>query len=345
MAPVSTSAPKELDEHEKAEIGLNARASKFRATALEQLGVSHSLVDIYSDGTRMQGTVWRPKGFSPSQTYPCIVLCHGFGGKRAHLDYSYAPKFAQAGFIAITFDYRGWGDSDGILVAAEKQPKPDPHTGLFTIQARSVRKIVDPEWQLRDIDSALAFASSEPGVDINRIGLWGSSFGGGHALAIAGRNDPRVNAVVCQIGSINTHANWVNRHPQYRGAKAIRELSSLHARGSVFPWDISKPAGLDGMPNLPKTVFEHTKNTIESVRNILVPTMILAAQDEELFLNSKNSELVYDLIKTKVPAELDYLPGKHYDAYGGESYKKGLARAIDWFTIYLGQPKIPEAKL
>jgi dipeptidyl aminopeptidase/acylaminoacyl peptidase len=77
-----------MDEHEKNEIGLTKRAEKFRSTAKEQLGVEHSLVDIFSDGTRMQGTVWRPKNFDPAKKYPAVVLCHGFGGKRAHLDYS-----------------------------------------------------------------------------------------------------------------------------------------------------------------------------------------------------------------------------------------------------------------
>ena len=195
---------------------------------------------------------------------------------------------------------------------------------------------------MRDIDSALNYLVSEPGVDVSRIGIWGSSFGGGHALSIAAK-DRRIKCVVCQIGSINTHANWVNRHPQYRGETAIRELASKHARGEVNVWDVSKPEGLDGMPNLPKTVFEHTRNTVDAVKDIRVPVMILAAEKEELFHNSKNSELVYNMIKDKVPAELDYLPGTHYSAYGGESYNKGLSRALDWFTVYLGDPWMVEA--
>lgn len=183
------------------------------------------------------------------------------------------------------------------------------------------------------------FLVSEPGIDVTRIGLWGSSFGGGHSLAIAAK-DPRVRCVVIQIGSINTHANWVNRHPEFRGETAIHALASKHARGELFPWQLSKPKGLDGMPNLPKTVFEHTRNTVEAVKEIRVPVMILAAEKEELFHNSKNSELVYNMLKEKVPVELDYLAGGHYDAYGGEAYKKGVARAIEWFTVYLGDPEM-----
>lgn len=330
-----------MDEYEKQEIALTARAEKFRSKAEADLGIIPKLVDVYSDGTRMSGTLWKPKNAGGAKL-PAILLCHGFGGKRAHLDYSYAPKFAQQGFIVLTFDYRGWGDSDGVLVSIGKQPKPDPATGLVSVNAKPVRRIVDPEWQLRDADSALNFLLSEPDVDTSRVGVWGSSYGGGHALVLATR-DNRVACVVSQIGSINTHANWVNRHPQYRGVAAIHDLAAKHARGQVNVWDISKPHGLDGMPNLPKTVFEHTRNTLQAAREIQVPVMILAAENEELFMNSKNSELVYNMMKDRVPAELDYLPGKHYDAYGGESYKKGVKRALDWFTVYLGSKEMLES--
>ena len=128
-----------MDEFEKAELEQSARAEKFRQKAPEQYGVVSRIVDIYSDGTRMSATIWRPKGVE-SKPLPAILLCHGFGAKRSHLDYSYAPRFAQAGFVALTFDYRGWGDSDGIVISAEKQPKPDPQTGLVNIKAKIIRK-------------------------------------------------------------------------------------------------------------------------------------------------------------------------------------------------------------
>ncbi len=122
------------------------------------------IVDIYSDGVRMQGTVWRPDGMAPGETRPAIVLCHGWGGKRSHLDFSYCTKFAKAGFIAMTFDYRGWGESDGVLVMPKgaKQPQPD-EDGLVDVKAKVVRRIVDPEWQNRDVKSALDFITSVEG--------------------------------------------------------------------------------------------------------------------------------------------------------------------------------------
>ena len=330
-------------DFEKQEQALLGRAHKFRESTKSpgnKMGILNEVVDVYSDGIRMSGTVWRPEGMAAGETRPAILLCHGWGGKRAHLDFSYAAKFTQAGFIAMTFDYRGWGDSDGVLVPDDVNAKfanPKGKGGVVDVKVRQVRKVIDPEWQLRDIDSALNFLMAVPGVDTSRVGIWGSSFGGGHALAIGAR-DARIKAIVCQIGSIDTHANWVNRHPEYRGVKAIQELATEQAQGKIFPWTIGMPIGLDGSPALPKVVFEHTANTIASVEKIRVPTMILAAEKEELFKNENNSELVYQKLKGKVPVELDYLAGGHYDAYGQPAYGKGVARATEWFQIYLGTP-------
>jgi len=330
-------------DFEAQERALHGRAAKFRASTAapgSKHQVVNKVVDIFSDGVRMSGTIWRPENAPPDkQLLPAILLCHGWGGKRAHLDFSYAPKFAAAGFVVLTFDYRGWGESDGIVVAAEAQPKPEPGgDGTVSMRVRVVRKVIDPEWQLRDVDSALNYLLyAVPGVDISRVGIWGSSFGGGHALA-TGARDSRIKCIVCQIGSINTHANWINRHPQYRGAPAIHRLAAEQAQGITFPWTLQMPAGLDGAPNLPKVVFEHTDKTISSLDRIQAPTLILAAEKEELFRNEQNSELVYERLKGRVPAQLDYLPGGHYDAYGNPAYGKGLQLATDWFKLYLSNP-------
>jgi len=129
-----------MDEFEKQEIQQRARAEQFRVNAKEKFGLIATVVDIYSDGTRMSGTLWKHKDATVDKPRPGILLCGGFGSKRSQLDFSYASRFAQAGFIVLTFDYRGWGDSDGILIAAEKQPSPDPETGLVTIKAKPIRR-------------------------------------------------------------------------------------------------------------------------------------------------------------------------------------------------------------
>ncbi|MFB7234065.1 alpha/beta hydrolase [Streptomyces sp. NPDC056269] len=103
---------------------------------------------------------------------PCVVMAHGFGGTRDSGLLNYAEPFAEAGIDAFVFDYRGFGDSGGT-------PRQDV----------SVRR------QRQDYHAALAAARRLPGVDPDRIALWGASYSGGHALVVAAQ-DGRVAAVV-----------------------------------------------------------------------------------------------------------------------------------------------------
>lgn len=107
--------------------------------------------------------------------HPMVVLGHGFGGTRhARLD-AFAERFAAAGLGVLVFDYRHFGDSGG-----------EP------------RQLLDIGRQLDDWRSAIAYARSLPEVDATRIGLWGSSFGGGHVVRIASE-DPTLGAAIAQV--------------------------------------------------------------------------------------------------------------------------------------------------
>src|ERR1700739_718791 len=87
---------------------------------------------------------------------PFVVRAHGFGGTRDSGLLDFAEPFADAGIDAFVFDYRGFGDSEGA-------PRQDV----------SVRR----QWQ--DYHAAIAAARHLPGVDRDRIALWGFSYAGG----------------------------------------------------------------------------------------------------------------------------------------------------------------------
>lgn len=105
---------------------------------------------------------------------PCVVMAHGFGGTRADAVPRFAERFAAAGTAALVFDYRHFGDSAG-----------EP------------RQLLDIRLQLEDWTAAIACARTRPEVDETRIGLWGSSFSGGHVVPTAVR-DGHIQAVVSQ---------------------------------------------------------------------------------------------------------------------------------------------------
>jgi alpha-beta hydrolase superfamily lysophospholipase len=105
---------------------------------------------------------------------PAVVMAHGLSGTRRDRLGPFAERFAAAGFAALVFDHRGFGDSGG---------EPD----LF-----------DPARQLEDWRAAIAFARSLPEVDPERVATFGSSMGGGNALAAAAA-DPRIAAAISQV--------------------------------------------------------------------------------------------------------------------------------------------------
>ncbi|MGD0291796.1 MAG: hypothetical protein ABSC63_19425, partial [Candidatus Binataceae bacterium] len=71
------------------------------------------IVKFFSEGVRMEGDLFLPDGLKASERRPGIVLCHGFTGIRSVILGDYAKVFVEAGFVALTFDYRGFGGSEG----------------------------------------------------------------------------------------------------------------------------------------------------------------------------------------------------------------------------------------
>ena len=113
---------------------------------------------------------------------PTIVMAHGYSAvKEMYLD-RFAETFAAAGLAAIVFDNRNFGASDG-----------------------TPRQEIDPHQQVSDYRDAITYAETLAETDASRIGIWGSSYSGGHVLVVAAI-DRRVKCVVSQVPLISGHA-------------------------------------------------------------------------------------------------------------------------------------------
>src|SRR3954470_6914626 len=127
-------------------------------------------IEFHSGENTCAAWLYRPEGDSHEGPHPIVVLAHGFGGVREARLWAYAERFAAAGLAALLFDYRHFGASGG-----------EP------------RQLLDIGEQLEDWRTAVAWARER----FARVGLFGSSFGGGHVIAIAAE-DPGIGAVVAQ---------------------------------------------------------------------------------------------------------------------------------------------------
>jgi hypothetical protein len=132
----------------------------------------------------LRGWLFVPAGVGP---HPAITMAHGFAGVKEHGLERFARVFADAGFVVLVHDHRGFGASDGA-------PRYD----------------VDPWIQIADWRRAISFLETQPGVDPARLGLWGSSYAGGHAFVL-GATDPRLRAIVAQVPTISGYEQSLRR--------------------------------------------------------------------------------------------------------------------------------------
>ncbi|MBT3535378.1 MAG: alpha/beta fold hydrolase [Rhodospirillaceae bacterium] len=287
------------------------------------MAAERQAVEIWSEGRRLAGDLWHPPATNTDTKHPAIVMTHGWGGTRSHLNNAYAPQFAAAGFIVLTFDYRGWGDSDSRLVLVEKEPKPDAE-GLITVRAKPIRNVVDPRAQIRDVISAIDFISGEPSVDAGRIGLWGTSYSGGHVVYLAAR-DSRVKAIVAQVGYMGA--------PRRNYTQLARQRAMQKARGIIdpLPTDLDCIQGLSGCPDMAKTVDYRPASLADEIK---IPTLIMDAENEELFDRTANGLAVYNMVKEHAPADYVLFAGTHYDIYD-QHRREAINRATAWYQKYL----------
>lgn len=289
--------------------------------------MKHTL-DLYSDGTRIAADLFLPDDLADGEQRPAILLCHGWGGPKQHLSSTYAPHFCAAGFVCLTFDYRGWFDSDARLITMQKQPEPDEQ-GMVSVTARPLREIVDPLDQNRDINNALDYLIERAEVDAQRIGLWGSSFGGGHVIHVAG-HDPRIKAVVSQVPGMGP---VVDDQGFAAPADGVTQVSASLTRGDldVVPRPPDMPDSLRGIGDV-RTMWHYRPRA--AARHIRVPTLILDQEEEEYGGRENSGLAAKDAIPASTEVSYHVFPGTHYDIYD-KNYKESADMARDWFVRHL----------
>ena len=138
-------------------------------------------------GVQLSAWVFTPSGNGP---FPAITMAHGYACTKTHggLD-RFAEILSEAGFVVILHDHRGFGQSEG-------EPRHD----------------VDPWRQIADWRRVISLLESLPQVDAKRLGVWGTSYAGGHAIVL-GATDRRLKAVVSQVPTIDGFETGLRRVP------------------------------------------------------------------------------------------------------------------------------------
>ena len=145
-----------------------------------------------------------PDDYRPGERRPAIIMMHGFGANKNGGPEWICRQFAAWGYVALRFDYRGCGDSEG------------------------ERGRVIPAEEVADARNAVTYMAARADVDPEAIALCGSSLGGGVAVQAAGL-DPRVAAVIVENGVANGERMIRSMHSAESWAKFRALLDDIAA--------------------------------------------------------------------------------------------------------------------
>jgi hypothetical protein len=297
-----------------------------------------------ADGATLRGWFYLPD--HATGPAPTIVIAHGFAAvKEMYLD-AFAEVFAQAGLGVLVFDHRNFGASSG-------EPRQE----------------IDPWQQVRDYRNAISYAMTIPSVDAARIGIWGSSYSGGHVLVV-GAIDRRVRCVVSQVPLISGHRNarrlirsdfFSGVQAQFEEDRRRRFAGESPAMIAVVSEDPLGPAALPtadswrwytetGRTRAPAWRNEVTLRSVEMFTEYEpgayigwvspTPLLLIVARDDHLTVAD---EALGACNRALEPKKLVLLPGGHFDAYV-EGFAAASGAARDWFAEHLGSgsTQVPE---
>jgi fermentation-respiration switch protein FrsA (DUF1100 family) len=288
-----------------------------------------------AEGTTLRGWLYLPDG--ARGPVPCVVMAHGFSAvKEMYLD-RYAEVFAAAGLAALVYDNRNFGASDG-------EPRQE----------------IDPWVQVRDYRHAITFVRTLPEIDRERIGVWGSSYSGGHVIVV-GAIDRRVKCVVSQVPLVSGYRNILRlvRADLLAGLRAQldadREARFAGKPPTMIPVVSEDPTGPAALPTpdswrwftetartrAPAWRNEVTLRTVEMLmeyepgtyieRVSPTPLLMIIAAGDHLAVADEAFAAYHRALE---PKQLVILNGGHFEAYV-EDFERASGAARDWFVQHL----------
>jgi uncharacterized protein len=301
-----------------------ASAQPARSAYQPPAGISYRQATIISEGSRLSAEVFAPIA-NDERPLPTIILCHGWGGIAERLRPE-AVAFAGAGFLAVTFDYRGWGLSEGRLVTVKPLVRGKPGEP-FAAEVQEIREVVDPLDQTTDLLNVIHWVHGEKQCDKERIGLWGTSYSGGHVVYAAAR-DRRVKATVSQVPGMDSRFVM-----QGAGSKQTLGEATQRTHGEIgYPAPGAVAVGnLRGAPIRERLMNYAPVEDADKAPSCAM--LFIVAEKEELFDNRDHGIKAHDLAKG--PKKLVIIPNiTHYGIYS-EARQQAQKLAIDWFDTHL----------
>ena len=285
--------------------------------------------EFNSGDSKCRGWFYAPDASPP---YPCVVMAHAFGANPAGPLGVVARGFAESGMAALAFDYRNFGESDG-------EPRQ-----LLAIQR-----------QLEDWAAAVAYARGREDVDLELVGLWGSSLSGGLVLSVAAR-DPTIAAVVSQAPFVDglsvARATGLKQHLRTLPA-LVADLVQSVTGGRPYLIKALGPPGARAMidarfPELYGEVLERTPGwtngiaarsvvelyryrPIREAKRISCPLLLVLSYVDRVAPPAPGTRMAENLPYV----ELAMLRARHFDFYAGDAQLRALQTEVQFMSHHI----------
>jgi hypothetical protein len=288
-------------------------------------------VTFYSEGFKLVGDVYYPADLQPDEKRAGIVLCHGYTGVKDLYLPDNARVLNEAGYIVLTFDYKGWGESEG------SSSRLAPYSRVY------------------DVQSALTFMTTLPQVNSERLGIYGTSYGGATVIWV-GAIDERVKCIVSVVGighgkrwmrSVRRPDEWYDllEHSDADRVKRVQTGNSEFVERSEILLPDRQSAELAAAarrdnPSAVNTIpLEYVDDTLgfnpEWVVDKIAPRPILfITSDNDRLVPPEESEHLY--ARAGDPKKLIVLKGYgHYEVYVEPAFSEVMTTTLAWYAEHL----------
>jgi uncharacterized protein len=304
--------------------------------------MSAKTVTFKSAGQTCAADLYLPDGFRSHQPHAALVIGHGFGISKKSL-IEEGKFFSNAGYPTLAIDYRSFGESEG-----------QPRGQLFPLN------------EVEDFRNAISYLERQPGMDPKRIGIWGTSFGGG-IVTYTAAVDRRVRAVVAQVPVMDGYkwmrfvrsaGDWEDlldrldedRRQRYEtghgariaiavpgGFRALpvgeRTLAAMRQAIEETGGPLLDGAGEIEMESIERVMEFSPMNVIERIGPRPICIVTTARYDVTHPL-----ENIYEAYKrAQEPKKIVLLPVEQLDVYKEPGRSMALKEAVKWFDEYLKQ--------
>jgi uncharacterized protein len=294
-------------------------------------GVTTRQVTFYvNGGMPLYGKLFLPRGFSArAGRWPAVVVGHGINAISIGIE-KYGARFADRGLVALAIDYRSYGFSGSEVSLLEADTTTDEGAVWERdVRVRLKRTDLNNFHEVEDFRAAVSFLQSEPGIDADRIGIWGSSNGGSVVIMVA-EQDARVKAVVSQVAGVGSRpATGPVAIPPPALADSIQRART--GKGAEVDGGFSFRTKIDLWSDQVNREFR-PGSTIDRIPETTKILSIIAEHDE-LIPAAGAPDAARTFKGTWQVVVVPFMT--HFQMYSGTAFDVGSTLAADWFLEYL----------